>query len=270
MCSYLVYFANYHEKFSAFWYSYFYLQEVKWGTVSLVDAEKRLMGNALLDFSNERFVLLSESCIPIYNFPTVYKYLVGSLHSFIDAYDDPSRYGRGRYSRRMKPDIKLSNWRKGSQWFELNRTLAIKVVSDTKYYNLFKRYCLPACYPDEHYIPTFVHMFYGALNSNRTITYVDWSQGGPHPASFEAANITQVFIRSLRSNGGNSCRYNGINTHVCHLFARKFTPDALEPLLNLTSTILESGELWFCLKGNSFLCSLCFFMSYIYIFDMAF
>lgn len=201
------------------------------------------MGNALLDFSNERFVLLSESCIPIYNFPTVYKYLVESLHSFIDAYDDPSRYGRGRYSRRMKPDIKLSNWRKGSQWFELNRTLAIEVVSDTKYYNLFKRYCLPACYPDEHYIPTFVHMFYGALNSNRTITYVDWSQGGPHPASFEAANITQVFIRSLRSNGGNSCRYNGINTHVCHLFARKFTPDALEPLLNLTSTILESGEL---------------------------
>lgn len=201
------------------------------------------MGNALLDFSNERFVLLSESCIPIYNFPTVYKYLVGSLHSFIDAYDDPSRYGRGRYSRRMKPDIKLSNWRKGSQWFELNRTLAIKVVSDTKYYNLFKRYCLPACYPDEHYIPTFVHMFYGALNSNRTITYVDWSHGGPHPASFEAANITQVFIRSLRSNMGNSCRYNGINTHVCHLFARKFTPDALEPLLNLTSTILESGEL---------------------------
>ncbi|KAI3786708.1 hypothetical protein L1987_40601 [Smallanthus sonchifolius] len=47
-------------------------QAVEWGTVSLVDAERRLLGNALLDFSNERFVLLSESCIPIYNFSTIW------------------------------------------------------------------------------------------------------------------------------------------------------------------------------------------------------
>ena len=46
-------------------------QDVSWGTVTLADAERRLLANALLDFSNERFVLLSESCIPVYNFPTV-------------------------------------------------------------------------------------------------------------------------------------------------------------------------------------------------------
>ncbi|KAK9077020.1 hypothetical protein SSX86_005355 [Deinandra increscens subsp. villosa] len=212
-------------------------QDVRWGTVTLVDAERRLLGNALLDFSNERFVLLSESCIPVYNFPTVYKYLIGSTHSFLQSYDDPSRYGRGRYSRRMKPDIKLPDWRKGSQWFEIQRTLAIKIVSDTRYYNIFRWYCLPSCYPDEHYLPTFVNMFHGTLNANRTITYVDWSLGGPHPASFQAENITENLIHHIRNNG-TTCSYNGETTSVCFLFARKFKPNALAPLLRLPSTLL--------------------------------
>lgn len=213
-------------------------QDVTWGTVSLVDAEKRLLGNALLDFSNERFVLLSESCIPIYNFPTVYKYLVKSSYSFLDSYDDPSKYGRGRYNRHMKPDIRLRNWRKGSQWFEMNRKLAIKVISDSKYYHLFKKYCTHECYPDEHYMPTFVHMFHGSLNADRTITYVDWSIGGPHPATFEEKNVTENFMRSLRNNG-TICSYNNGTTTVCYLFARKFGESALKPLLELASKVLE-------------------------------
>ncbi|KAK2993048.1 hypothetical protein RJ640_024922 [Escallonia rubra] len=213
-------------------------KKVEWGTVSLADAERRLLANALLDFSNERFILLSESCIPVYNFQTVYKYLIGSVQSFVESYDDPSRYGRGRYSRRMLPDIKLSHWRKGSQWFELNRALAIAIVSDTKYYTLFRKYCKPACYPDEHYIPTYLHMFYGALNANRTVTWVDWSLGGPHPATYGAVNITEGFIQSIRNNG-TQCSYNSEKTAVCYLFARKFAPSALEPLLNLTSRVMQ-------------------------------
>lgn len=222
---------------SAFYKRQIPSQKVQWGTVSLADAERRLLANALLDLSNERFVLLSESCIPVYNFRTVYKYLTESKHSFVQSYDDPSRYGRGRYSRHMLPDINLRDWRKGSQWFELNRILAVSIVSDTKYYTLFKKYCLPACYPDEHYLPTYIHMFNGALNSNRTVTYVDWSLGGPHPATFTADNITEGFIQYIRNNG-TLCPYNFDRTPVCSLFARKFAPSALEPLLNLTSTVM--------------------------------
>ncbi|XP_051145663.1 glycosyltransferase BC10 [Andrographis paniculata] len=212
-------------------------KSVAWGSVSLVDGEKRLLANALLDYSNERFVLLSESCIPIYDFPTVHKYLVESAHSFVESFDDPSRYGRGRYSRWMKPDIKLSEWRKGSQWFEMQRTLAVKIVADTKYYSIFSKYCKPSCYPDEHYIPTYIRKFYGSLNSNRTITYVDWSLIAPHPATFSAVNITEGFMNSLRNNG-TACRYNFGETPICHLFARKFDPSALEPLLNISSQVM--------------------------------
>ncbi|KAL7082305.1 hypothetical protein ACP275_14G091000 [Erythranthe tilingii] len=212
-------------------------QNVQWGSVSLVDAEKRLLANALLDFSNERFVLLSERCIPIYNFATVYKYLTESLHSFIDSYDDPSRYGRGRYNRRMQPDIRLAEWRKGSQWFEAHRTLAVKIVADFKYYSIFRKYCRPSCYPDEHYIPTYVRKFYGALNSNRSLTYVDWSMMGPHPATFTAVNITTQFLQLLRNNG-TMCSYNSETTNICYLFARKFDESALEPLLSISSQVM--------------------------------
>ncbi|GAB4846809.1 hypothetical protein Ancab_025814 [Ancistrocladus abbreviatus] len=213
-------------------------QKVSWGSISLADAEKRLLANALLDFSNERFVLLSESCIPVYNFQTVYKYLTGSIHSFVESYDDPSRYGRGRYSRRMLPNIRLHQWRKGSQWFELNRVLAINLISDSRYYSLFRKYCKPSCYPDEHYFATYLNMFQPSLNSNRTVTWVDWSFGGPHPATFGRENITVSFIQNIRNNG-TLCSYNSQKTHICYLFARKFAPSALEPLLNLTETLME-------------------------------
>ncbi|KAK4790620.1 hypothetical protein SAY86_017924 [Trapa natans] len=212
-------------------------QRVEWGTVELFDAERRLLGNALLDFSNERFVLLSESCIPVHNFSTVYTYLMSSNHSFVDSYDEPTRFGRGRYSRHMFPDINLRQWRKGSQWVELNRDLATYIVSETKYYSLFRKFCKPACYPDEHYIPTYLNMFHGSKNSNRTITWVDWSTRASHPASFEKGNVTADFIRSIRSNG-TLCRYNDGKTDICFLFARKFAPSALGSLLKLSSTVM--------------------------------
>lgn len=213
-------------------------QRVEWGSISLIDAEKRLLANALLDFSNERFILLSESCIPVYNFPIVYEYLIGSAYSFVQSYDDPSRYGRGRYSHWMYPNIKLSDWRKASQWFEMNRTVAILTLSDTKYYKIFKKYCRPACYPDEHYFPTFLHMFYGQLNANRTVTWVDWSLGGPHPAEFGRENITEGLIQDIRNNG-TLCSYNSGKIPICYLFARKFAPSSLEPLLDLTSSVMK-------------------------------
>ncbi|KAJ6844724.1 uncharacterized protein M6B38_290535 [Iris pallida] len=213
-------------------------KETSWGSISLVDAEKRLMANALLDFSNERFVLLSESCIPVFNFSTVYGYLTNSVHSFVEAYDEDSPRARGRYSRHMWPDIRLHQWRKGSEWFELNRELAVSVVADYKYYKIFGKHCKPSCYPDEHYFPTYLNMFHGASNSNRTITWVDWSHLGPHPANYGQENITAEFIQSIRSNG-TTCTYNFKQTSTCYLFARKFDPSALEPLLNLTSTVMQ-------------------------------
>ncbi|KAK3036565.1 hypothetical protein RJ639_031006 [Escallonia herrerae] len=212
-------------------------QPVWWGTASMIDAERRLLANALLDFSNQRFVLLSDSCIPVFNFTTVYSYLMNTNTSFLELYDDPRKVGRGRYNRQMWPVITIQQWRKGSQWFEIHRDLALQIVSDQKYYKVFEEFCQPPCYNDEHYIPTLVNILNGEMNSNRSLTWVDWSRGGPHPGKFAWGQITDEFLNRIRFGSGE-CMYNGNTTTICHLFARKFLPGALEPLMRIAPLVL--------------------------------
>nr|XP_043612946.1 glycosyltransferase BC10-like [Erigeron canadensis] len=212
-------------------------KRVQWGKVNMIEAERRLLANALLDFSNERFVLLSESCIPLFNFKTIYNYLINSNQNFVESYDLMGPVGRGRYSRKMYPIIKLHEWRKGSQWFEMDRHLALEVISDTTYFSVFQNYCNGSCYADEHYLPTFATKKYGARNSRRTLTFVDWSRGGPHPARYTRNDVTIQFLEKLRSD--NHCEYNGRKNQTCHLFARKFTSHALDRLLRLAPKLMQ-------------------------------
>ncbi|KAK4750490.1 hypothetical protein SAY87_003972 [Trapa incisa] len=225
-------------------WSFNFLQPVEWGRASMMDAERRLLANALLDFSNERFVLLSEACIPLFNFSTIYEYLIGSNESFLQLFDDPGRDGRGRYNRRMFPTIHAAVWRKGSQWFEVSRDMAIHIVSDDKYYWVFREFCVkenrPPCYLDEHYIPTLVYAVSPGRNSNRTVTWVDWSKRGPHPGRFTRWDVSLEFINQIRYGAAN-CTYNGNPTSMCFLFARKFIPDTLQPLLKIAPVFLGAN-----------------------------
>ncbi|VVA21498.1 PREDICTED: Glycosyl transferase [Prunus dulcis] len=212
-------------------------KNVTWGEPNMVQAERRLLANALLDFSNQRFVLLSESCIPLFNFKVIYDYLMGSTQTFVEVYDLPGPVGRDRYRPKMSPQITLAQWRKGSQWFEVDRVIAVEVVSDQKYFPLFTKHCKPSCYSDEHYLPTYVNIKFRKKNSNRTLTWVDWSRGGPHPSKFMRTDVTVDFLEKLRH--GTKCEYNGKSTDVCHLFARKFLPNTLDRLLRFGPKLMK-------------------------------
>ncbi|KAJ3692369.1 hypothetical protein LUZ60_012719 [Juncus effusus] len=214
-------------------------KEVGWGQITMIEAERRLLANALLDFSNERFVLLSESHVPLFNFPTIYSYLINSAKVFLESYDLIGPCGRGRYKRGMFPQIRLNQWRKGSQWFELDRNLALETVSDELYFPVFKRHCKKNCYSDEHYIPTLLHIKNRWALANKSVTWVDWSKGGPHPARFTRMEVTIDFLNWLRN--GTSCTYNGKETRVCFLFARKFLPNSLTRFLRFAPIVLGFG-----------------------------
>lgn len=211
-------------------------QVTEWGRMSMCDAERRLLANALLDISNERFILLSESCIPLYNFTTVYNYIMGSKYSFMGAFDDPGPYGRGRYNDNMLPEVNITKWRKGSQWFEVSRKLSLYIIQDTKFYPKFSRFCRPACYVDEHYFPTMLTIQAGNLLANRSITWVDWSRGGAHPATFSSSDVTREFLKRIYE--GKNCTYNDQPSSICFLFARKFSPGALDALLLISRRYL--------------------------------
>lgn len=230
---------SYNASFSAS--SVFYRRQIpsqvaEWGRMSMCDAERRLLANALLDISNEWFILLSEACIPLQNFSIVYHYISRSRYSFMGSFDEPGPYGRGRYNEYMAPEVNLSDWRKGAQWFEINRELAVRIVEDTTYYPKFKEFCQPACYVDEHYFQTMLSIETPHLLANRTLHYVDWSRGGAHPATFGRADVKEEFFKRIFER--NDCLYNNQPASLCFLFARKFAPSALDPLLELSPKVL--------------------------------
>jgi Core-2/I-Branching enzyme len=213
------------------------MQKIRWGRVNVMDAERRLLANALLDFTNERFVLLSESHIPLFNFSTIYSYLIGHT-IYIELYDLQGPAGRNRYRKKMGPVIGPEQWRKGSQWFEMDRKLALEVISDDKYYPEFKKHC-KSCVADEHYLPTLLHMKMWPNVENRSLTWMYWSKNRYHPAIFSSEDVTIEFLSKLRH--GRTCNYNGMRTTVCFLFARKFLPNCLGRLLELAPKVLGFG-----------------------------
>ncbi|PAN32102.1 hypothetical protein PAHAL_5G463400 [Panicum hallii] len=220
-------------------------QKTKWGDVSLVEAESRLLASALLDYGNERFVLLSEACIPVRNFTTVHAFLAGSATSFVDSYGDGDC--RARYDRYFaeRTNITIEHWRKGAQWFEMDRALALEVVADEPYIQMFRGFCVGRwrCLTDEHYLPTLLSLLgWGPRNANRTLTYADWKRPqGMHPHTYDKVEVTEELVRRIREDGGNRCFYNGARNGICNLFARKFAPDTLEALLRLAPKVMGFG-----------------------------
>ncbi|KAL5660951.1 hypothetical protein ACJX0J_028076, partial [Zea mays] len=174
---------------------------IVWGLISMVDAEKRLLANALEDVDNQVFVLLSDSCVPLHSFDYVYNYLMGTNVSFIDCFKDPGPHGSGRYPIEMYPEIDESDFRKGAQWFAVTRRHALMILADSLYYKKFKLYCKPAegrnCIADEHYLPTLFNMVDPGGISNWSVTHVDWSEGKWHPRSYSADDVTYDLLKNI-------------------------------------------------------------------------
>ncbi|KAI4316235.1 hypothetical protein L6164_024234 [Bauhinia variegata] len=227
-------------------------EPVGWGRISMVEAERRLLANALLDPDNQHFVLLSESCIPVRHFDFVYNYLLFTNVSFVDCFWDPGPHGNGRYIEHMLPEVEKKDFRKGSQWFSMKRQHAIIVMADSLYLTKFKHHCRPNmeggrnCYADEHYLPTYFHMIDPSGIANWSVTFVDWSEGKWHPRSFRDHDITRELLKNITSVSESThfqsdakrsmvitpCVWNGLR-RPCFLFARKFFPETLNRLMNL-------------------------------------
>ncbi|MCL7047646.1 hypothetical protein MKW94_010668 [Papaver nudicaule] len=237
---------------------------VLWGESSMIEAERLLLDEALQDPANQRFVLLSDSCVPLYNFSHIYNYMMSSPKSFVDSFLDAKG---GRYNPKMSPSIPKGKWRKGSQWIALVRRHAKVVVNDDVVLPVFKRYCKrrPAivfgkgkqnlkfqkqhnCIPDEHYVQTLLAMsdLEGELE-RRTLTYTFWNESKTktdvkawHPFTFGYADAGTKQINEIKViNHVNYdseyrvewCRSNSTPVN-CFIFARKFSRGAAMRLLS--------------------------------------
>ncbi|KAL9236599.1 hypothetical protein vseg_011246 [Gypsophila vaccaria] len=238
--------------------------QVAWGESSMIEAERLLLDEALKDPANQRFVLLSDSCVPLYNFSYIYNYVVGSPKSFVDSFLDKKE---GRYNTKMSPAIPKDNWRKGSQWFTLIRRHAEVVVDDDLVFPVFRKYCKRRppvnnkngklnlklqkqhnCIPDEHYLQTLLTMADLERElERRTLTYTEWNESaskmegkGWHPVTFSSSAATPQRIKDIKDINHvyyetefrtEWCKTN--STAVpCFLFARKFSKGAAMRLLS--------------------------------------
>ncbi|XP_021774150.1 uncharacterized protein LOC110738087 [Chenopodium quinoa] len=213
-------------------------KSVEWASISMIDAERRLLASALLDYSNEKFILLSEACIPLYNFTTVYDYLLikNTNLSFVGVEPDFKKSSPYRWRGKMDPPLKRWQWQKGAQWVVMDRVLSIDILSDTKYYPVFRDHCSSPCQnQDEHYVQILVMLNHPERNSNWSLTWTEW-KGNRHPTMFGSrSNISAKMIQEMRFR--DNCTIGGEFTNMCYLFARKFAPNSIKLLLEISSTL---------------------------------
>ncbi|KAJ6811206.1 uncharacterized protein M6B38_154310 [Iris pallida] len=247
--------------------------QVDWGESTMIEAERILLRHALHDSLNDRFLFLSDSCIPLYSFSYTYDYIMSTTTSFLDSFADTKER---RYNPKMHPIVPVQNWRKGSQWAVLIRKHAEVMVNDDIVFPEFKKYCrrkslpefwrdrpVPAegwkehnCIPDEHYVQTLLAQkgLEGEI-TRRSLTHTAWDlstsrnreRRGWHPLTYKLSDATPMLMKSIKDIDNvyyeteyrrEWCSSRG-KPSKCFLFARKFTRAAALRLLNTSALVLN-------------------------------
>ncbi|KAG8390814.1 hypothetical protein BUALT_Bualt01G0122700 [Buddleja alternifolia] len=210
---------------------------------TLISAGRRLLATALLDDPlNAYFAVVSQTCIPLHSFKYIYNSLFfkpisssfSMYRSFIEILsDEPQLWDRytARGKNVMLPEVPFDRFRIGSQFFVLTRQHALVVIRDRRLWRKFKLPCfnLDSCYPEEHYFPTLLSMEDPDGCTHYTLTRVNWTGSvGGHPHTYRPAEVSPRLIQELRVS----------NSSYSFMFARKFSPDCLQPLLDIAEKVI--------------------------------
>lgn len=225
------------------------------GSPTLISAARRLLATAVIDDpQNMFFALVSQSCIPLHSFNYFYRSVFTpykdpaesatrswltrlgekKYRSFIEILDSestlPDRY-KARGENVMMPEVSFEQFRVGSQFFILTRKHALMVIKDRKLWRKFRLPCLniESCYPEEHYFPTLLSMEDPKGCTHFTLTRVNWTDSvDGHPHTYEPPEVSAELIYRLRVS----------NSTYSYLLARKFSPETLNPLMEMADTVI--------------------------------
>ncbi|GBG92212.1 hypothetical protein CBR_g54658 [Chara braunii] len=219
-------------------------EPVTLGTMSMMNAERRLIATAMLNPLNYRFILLTEFCVPVRNFPQVWAYMFSMNVSFA-RYRDRDPTWDSRYSPILLPQVTRETFCKGDQCITLTRRHAKMIVRDRLMYKKFQMWCQVIvnqkenCYADEHYISTFLNIEDPANLAPWGLTYVSRrpTDTGADPTLFSVFEVNGELLNKIR--GANDCSFYGLQRE-CFMFARKFDFNTLPVLLHLDDKL----KLW--------------------------
>ena len=108
---------------------------VSWGSITVAYAELLLLRAALADARNERFLLVSESCVPVHPFLCLWDFLFATEKSLVKTWKTTDRATLYDFADR-DADVK-TRWRKGHQWVGLTRRHAALVATSADWYAMF-------------------------------------------------------------------------------------------------------------------------------------
>ncbi|CAI5512592.1 unnamed protein product [Closterium sp. Naga37s-1] len=238
---------------------------VFWGTLSIVEAIKRLLATALLDPHNVRFVVLSERDVPLHSFPTVYRYLLASNQSYVGGYRKFFRDNKAAI-KVFPRSLVIDGWMHGECWVEMARPHAMEVVRDWEWHEKGRDYCQvmqrPTCCVDENLIHNIITSQHPHQVANRSVMSVDWQRKTGHPHTYLPRDISPESMRSIQEEwhenqkrpysqpmfllpkesqqfimSNRRCTVSGENS-TCWLFARKFIGLSLRALMDLPRDVL--------------------------------
>jgi hypothetical protein len=177
--------------------------KTEYGTISIVAAQTRLLEYALRDPEVQHMIFLSQSCIPLKSFETIYNYLNPEKSYFTHEKQQAC------FPRCDSVVLEKKYIQKQYQWCILNRKHAQLMVDHQEYMKWFETIFAP----DEHCYLTnlFVHGLEGeiVLASSKTgTTFVNWED--------ETATRPKTYDSISNTNLERLCRSP-------FLFARKFS-----------------------------------------------
>ncbi len=174
----------------------------QWGDISLVNATLELFREAYKDKKNKLFILLSDSCIPLYNFDYIYNYLITTNKNICPImYFEPPKLKYRYIALKDVNFIPYKNFQKTSQWCVMKRNaVEFLIDADNNYTDLYTNMFAP----DEHY---FINMFdkYHIKYLNNRVTFDNWeeeSENSKHrPLPKTYLTVTKQDIVKARQEG---------------------------------------------------------------------
>ena len=243
--------------------SFFYGKELKhealeplgagghlWGNMAQVRAIRALVREALKDPLNQWFLLMSESCIPLFNFNRIRNALLHHDKSIINACPDmgiKEMEGDTRWRHGLdEVGFQLKHWRKSATWFALKREHASVFAEDESTDRGWEK--VPCV--DEHFLPSMLarHGLDNETSCSDGLTHVHWaSVNDAHPTTYGADSITPELFQHLTTDQSGFAATLGLSTctgipGMCHIMARKFSAAAKYSLLENIDLMLSDDE----------------------------
>lgn len=169
------------------------LCKTKWGHISIVRAELNLFKACYKDPLNEKAILCSDSCLPLYNFETIYNILMKEPKKSYVTFVKPNILRKMRYLLlRHKNDLSLKTWSSYEHFAIVFQRALMKLFIENDLTKDFKRVFIP----EEHYFTNVLSLLeknpYECFE-NKKLTFMDFGRYyRSHPTTYESLSKKEI------------------------------------------------------------------------------